>query len=410
MKKLLFILSLSFSSALFAQERNGITYQALIVDPSGEFLPGADNNYSPLKNTSVCLQFHIIDSTNSYEYSEQHTVTTDNFGMVNLVIGTGSAIGGLGWENVSWSASAKSLKVDVDKTGSCSSFEELSNQPLTSVPFALYSPGSDTPGPKGDPGEEGMSAYEVWLGLGNTGTEQDFIDSLKGLDGEPGQDGNNFFDEMVPSTVIILSTEDSFTIPDGYIGKITGSLLRYNDRFKGPAAAIGSGGAVVSINGINYIMEMTTLDSGDYNFSVVQGDFWVPSNTQISVPLQITANTTFSNDLGKLFINLYENTTIKPILIDSESIIPDNKIWKLSTLFLESNLVYENNVDAFIGTIFVDNFEHLVLKMGSTSTAQDAERLLLTKNNYWFGQQTNISPGKNIGIMSFLEFDNLNTN
>ena len=189
MKKLLFILSLSFSSVLFAQERNGITYQALIVDPSGEFLPGADNNYSPLKNTSVCLQFHIIDSTNSYEYSEQHTVTTDNFGMVNLVIGTGSAIGGVGWENVSWSASAKSLKVDVDKTGSCSSFEELSNQPLTSVPFALYSPGSDTPGPQGDPGEEGMSAYEVWLDLGNTGSEQDFIDSLKGPEGDPGDPG-----------------------------------------------------------------------------------------------------------------------------------------------------------------------------------------------------------------------------
>ena len=197
MKKLLFILSLSFSSVLFSQERNGITYQALIVDPSGEFLPGADNNYSPLKNTSVCLQFHIIDSTNSYEYSEQHTVTTDNFGMVNLVIGTGSAIGGVGWENVSWSASAKSLKVDVDKTGSCSSFEELSNQPLTSVTFALYSPGSDTPGPQGDPGEEGMSAYEVWLALGNTGTEQDFIDSLKGPEGDPGDpgaDGDSAYD------------------------------------------------------------------------------------------------------------------------------------------------------------------------------------------------------------------------
>ena len=223
MKKLLFILSLSFSSVLFAQERNGITYQALIVDPSGEFLPGADNNYSPLKNTSVCLQFHIIDSTNSYEYSEQHTVTTDNFGMVNLVIGTGSAIGGVGWENVSWSASAKSLKVDVDKTGSCSSFEELSNQPLTSVPFALYSPGSDTPGPQGDPGEEGMSAYEVWLDLGNTGTEQDFIDSLKGPEGEPGDpgtDGDSAYDVWIEAGNTGTEQEflDSLKATDGNDG------------------------------------------------------------------------------------------------------------------------------------------------------------------------------------------------
>jgi hypothetical protein len=257
MKKLLFILSLSFSSVLFAQERNGITYQALIVDPSGEFLPGADNNYSPLKNTSVCLQFHIIDSTNSYEYSEQHTVTTDNFGMVNLVIGTGSAIGGVGWENVSWSASAKSLKVDVDKTGSCSSFEELSNQPLTSVPFALYSPGSDTPGPQGDPGEEGMSAYEVWLDLGNTGTEQDFIDSLKGPEGDPGDpgaDGDSAYDVWIEAGNTGTEQEflDSLKATDGNDGDSaydiwiaagnTGTEQEFLDSLKGAVGDPGDPG------------------------------------------------------------------------------------------------------------------------------------------------------------------------
>ncbi len=37
-------------------------------------------------------------------------------------------------------------------------------------------------GPKGDQGEkgaDGKSAYQIWLDLGNTGSEQDFIDSLK---------------------------------------------------------------------------------------------------------------------------------------------------------------------------------------------------------------------------------------
>lgn len=29
-------------------------------------------------------------------------------------------------------------------------------------------------------GSNGLSAYEIWLGLGNTGTQQNFIDSLKG--------------------------------------------------------------------------------------------------------------------------------------------------------------------------------------------------------------------------------------
>ena len=38
-------------------------------------------------------------------------------------------------------------------------------------------------------GEQGKSAYQVWLDEGNTGTEQDFLDSLVGADGQAGADG-----------------------------------------------------------------------------------------------------------------------------------------------------------------------------------------------------------------------------
>ncbi len=31
---------------------------------------------------------------------------------------------------------------------------------------------------KGNKGDEGLNAYQVWLSLGNEGTEQDFIDDL----------------------------------------------------------------------------------------------------------------------------------------------------------------------------------------------------------------------------------------
>jgi len=41
----------------------------------------------------------------------------------------------------------------------------------------------------GEKGDIGDSAYNVWLSLGNTGTEQDFIDSIKGEDGAIGFDG-----------------------------------------------------------------------------------------------------------------------------------------------------------------------------------------------------------------------------
>lgn len=43
----------------------------------------------------------------------------------------------------------------------------------------------------GPQGATGKSAYQAWLDLGNEGTEQDFIDSLKGATGAPGTNGAN---------------------------------------------------------------------------------------------------------------------------------------------------------------------------------------------------------------------------
>ena len=45
------------------------------------------------------------------------------------------------------------------------------------------------PYPKGEKGDDGESAYQIWLDEGNVGTEQDFLDSLKGENGTDGHDG-----------------------------------------------------------------------------------------------------------------------------------------------------------------------------------------------------------------------------
>lgn len=57
-------------------------------------------------------------------------------------------------------------------------------------------------GDRGDVGRTGLSAYQIWLKAGNLGTEQDFLDSLKGERGEP-------FD---PSKVVKFNVED-YTCP-----------------------------------------------------------------------------------------------------------------------------------------------------------------------------------------------------
>ena len=173
-----FLLFLLFVSSLGFAQSSGITYQAVIYNPNGEELPGVDNPYAPLTNQDVCLQFDIVDADGNQEYQEEVQVTTDAFGMVNLLIGTNTQTGGYAadFAGVEWTADTKFLVVDLDIKGSCIDFEELSNQPFTYVPFAYYSPASDVPGPEGPPGPVGPQGEP-----GPAGAD--------GQDGVDGQDG-----------------------------------------------------------------------------------------------------------------------------------------------------------------------------------------------------------------------------
>jgi hypothetical protein len=138
MKKILLLLVVLVSSVTFAQN-NGITYQAVIYSTTGESVPGIKNSNAPLSNKTICLQFSIVDDNSSTEYQEKVTVTTDDFGMVNLVIGNGTQTGGYAnsFNAIVWASSQKYLKVSVDQSGNCSSFELISDQLLNYVPYAL---------------------------------------------------------------------------------------------------------------------------------------------------------------------------------------------------------------------------------------------------------------------------------
>lgn len=56
-------------------------------------------------------------------------------------------------------------------------------------------PGKDgqngIPGTNGKNGADGKSTYQIWLDNGHTGTETDFLNSLKGAKGDPGKDGKD---------------------------------------------------------------------------------------------------------------------------------------------------------------------------------------------------------------------------
>jgi hypothetical protein len=138
MKKTLLFLAFILSTFSFAQT-NGITFQAVIYSANGESVPGINNSNAPLANRKICLQFSIVDDYSQTEYQEKVTVTTDDYGMVNLIIGTGIQTGGYAnsFESIVWNSAKKYLKVSLDQSGNCNSFDEISNQVLSYVPFAL---------------------------------------------------------------------------------------------------------------------------------------------------------------------------------------------------------------------------------------------------------------------------------
>ena len=122
MKKLLYLITL-VTSVSFAQE--GISYQAIAYD----------NNGFEMSSQEIQLQLSILgDSINgSAEYVESHTVTTDDFGLFSIVIGSGDTEAHL--SSVNWK-SPKYLKVEMQNGEEMTT---LGVSQFLSVPYSYYS-------------------------------------------------------------------------------------------------------------------------------------------------------------------------------------------------------------------------------------------------------------------------------
>ena len=122
MKKLLYLITL-VTSVSFAQE--GISYQAIAYD----------NNGFEMSSQEIQLQLSILgDSINgSAEYVESHTVTTDDFGLFSIVIGSGDTEANL--SSVNWK-SPKYLKVEMQNGEQMTT---LGVSQFLSVPYSYYS-------------------------------------------------------------------------------------------------------------------------------------------------------------------------------------------------------------------------------------------------------------------------------
>ncbi len=101
-----------------------------------------------MANTAALVQVQIMNSSLTVVYQENHNVTTNAFGLFNLVVGQGqNAIGS--FATINWATGPYYMKVLID--ANASGLVDMGYTQLWSVPYALYAKESAN-GPQGLPG------------------------------------------------------------------------------------------------------------------------------------------------------------------------------------------------------------------------------------------------------------------
>ena len=113
---------------------NAFNYSAVARDAAGQ----------PIASTTIGIQVTILKTspTGASQYSENHFVNTDAYGLFNLVIGAGAVQSG-SMATIDWSNDNYYLKVGMDAAGG-TNFLTMGTTQLLSVPYALYAKSAGT--------------------------------------------------------------------------------------------------------------------------------------------------------------------------------------------------------------------------------------------------------------------------
>jgi hypothetical protein len=133
---MLLLLAVSlFQTLSYAQAPNGINYQAVIRNNTGALS----------SNTPVAIRVNIrqTTTTGTIVYSERQNVITDQFGLVNFVIGSGTLLSG-NFTNIPWANGPFFLDLGVAFSGlpNPAIYMPYGTQQMMSVPYALYAKSS----------------------------------------------------------------------------------------------------------------------------------------------------------------------------------------------------------------------------------------------------------------------------
>lgn len=128
MKKIIFLVTLLATLITNAQIPQGISYQAIALNASG----------NPVVSSNIGVKLSILDNsaTGTVVYSETQTKTTNAQGLFNLVIGQGTVASGV-FNTINWGTNSKFLKVEMDAAGG-TNYVLVGTTQLLAVPYAMH--------------------------------------------------------------------------------------------------------------------------------------------------------------------------------------------------------------------------------------------------------------------------------
>lgn len=311
MKKIFSFIYLFLLLATAYAQPQGINYQAVARNTGG----------AVISNQNVGVRISIIDGTPTgiLEYAETFNTTTNQFGLFNIVIGSGTPTAG-SFSSVTWSASSnKYVKVEVDPAGGTSYIDMGTNQ-LQSVPYALYAPSS---GVTGSGTANAVAKYTGTNTLGNSSiTDDGTTTSVNGKLNVTNSNGSVTltdpnasiqFPSVTSSAPPIMylfnsGTSNSDRMVIGHSPAYSNWGLEYSDltdvwNFKGAGltgVSIDPYYSQLSIVGNSYAprLNFNTSSSGGHNFSISagygSGDFTIDDNTSASTRMYISAASGFT--------------------------------------------------------------------------------------------------------------------
>jgi microcystin-dependent protein len=127
MKNFTFLFSLLIAAGVAFSQALPFKYQAIIRNSDGEVL--VDKN--------VGLRVSILQDTNNMVvYTEEFNKNSDEFGIIDLEVGTGNILSG-NYITIDWSKPSNQLKIEIDMNGG-TTYSLLGTSPILSAPIANY--------------------------------------------------------------------------------------------------------------------------------------------------------------------------------------------------------------------------------------------------------------------------------